>query len=130
MVFQKPLRTIFGKLIHLTFKAMVAQATLDVLLQTQDGGNSSDTEALPLSMKEARYWKFKAMLIKKIEILELTPKEMDFINNGILSMLMNGRVNLAKVNLIKSLVFTLKDHSMLSQSSIHIEILILSTIET
>jgi hypothetical protein len=48
MVFQKPSRAIFGKHIHLIFRAMVAQTILDVLLQTQDGGSSSDTGVLLL----------------------------------------------------------------------------------
>jgi len=54
MVFPKLSRTTFGKLIHLTSNPTVDQPTLDVPLLTQDGGNFSDTRALPLSMKEER----------------------------------------------------------------------------
>jgi hypothetical protein len=57
MEFQKPSRTIFGRLTPLIFKAMVAQATLDVLLQTQDGGKFSDMKVPLLRMREVKLWK-------------------------------------------------------------------------
>jgi hypothetical protein len=116
MVFPRPSRTTFGKLIHLTSNPTVDQPTLDVQLLTLDGGNFSDTRALPLSMKEERSLKLLEMLMLKIEIFKSITREiMAFINNGTSSMPMNGRVNLARVNLTKSLVSMLKDHSMLFQ---------------
>jgi hypothetical protein len=48
MVSPRPSRTTTGNLIHLTSKEMVAHPTSDVLLPTQDGGNSSDTKVLRL----------------------------------------------------------------------------------
>jgi hypothetical protein len=51
---QRPSRTTTGSLTHLTSKAMVDQATLDVPLPTQDGGKCSDTKELSLPMKRVR----------------------------------------------------------------------------
>jgi hypothetical protein len=48
MEFQRQSRTICGKLTLLIFKVMEVQTILDVLLQIQDGGNFSDTEAKQL----------------------------------------------------------------------------------
>jgi hypothetical protein len=116
MAFPRPSRITFGKLIHLISNPTVDQPTLDVPLPTLDGGNFSDTRALPLSMKEERSLKLLEMLMLKIEIFKSITREiMAFINNGTSSMPMNGRVNLARVNLTKSSVSMLKDHSMLFQ---------------
>jgi hypothetical protein len=66
-----------------------------------------------LSMREERSWKYKVMLTKRTEILVSTLSQlMDFINNGISSMLTNGKVNQERENLTKSLASMLKDHSM------------------
>jgi hypothetical protein len=97
MVFPRLSRTIFGRLTHLISNPTEVQAISDVLLPTQDGGNSSDTRVLTLLMREEKFWKLSAMLIKRTETLESILKEMVFINNGTLSMLMNGRVNPEKV---------------------------------
>jgi hypothetical protein len=48
MEFQRQSRTICGRLTLLIFKVMEVQTILDVLLQIQDGGNFSDTEAKQL----------------------------------------------------------------------------------
>jgi hypothetical protein len=66
-----------------------------------------------LSMREERSWKCKVMLTKRTEILVSTLNQlMDFINNGISSMLTNGKVNQERENSMKSLASMLKDHSM------------------
>jgi hypothetical protein len=44
MVSQRPSRTTFGRLTHLTSNQTVVHPTSDVPLPTQDGGNFSDTE--------------------------------------------------------------------------------------
>jgi len=44
MVFQRPSRTTIGSLIHLIFKEMADQTTLDAPQPTQDGGNSLDSK--------------------------------------------------------------------------------------
>jgi len=46
-----------------------------------------------LLMREERFWKFKVVSTKKTETLVSTLSKTKFINNGTLSMLMNGRVN-------------------------------------
>jgi hypothetical protein len=86
MVSPRPSRTTTGNLIHLTSKEMVAHPTSDVLLPTQDGGNSSDTKVPLSSMRKVRLLKFKVELTKRIETLESILKRMLSINNGISSM--------------------------------------------
>jgi hypothetical protein len=51
----RPSRIITGSLIHLISNQMEDQPISDVPLPTQDGGNSSDTKDLSLSMKKERY---------------------------------------------------------------------------
>jgi hypothetical protein len=85
---------------------------LDAQLLTLDGGNYSDTKELQLSTREERSWKSKVTLILNKEILESTLKRMASINNGTLSMLMNGRENQVKENSMKTSDSTLKEISM------------------
>jgi len=63
-------RVTFGKLIHLIFNPTEVQQISDVQPQIQDGGNSSDTEVLLLSMREEKSLKSKETLIKRTETLE------------------------------------------------------------
>jgi hypothetical protein len=56
MKFQRPSRTTTGNLIHLTFNPTVDLRTSDVLLPTQDGGNSS--EEMEHSLETSRITKF------------------------------------------------------------------------
>jgi hypothetical protein len=64
----KPSRTTTGNLIHLTFNPTVDLRTSDVLLPTQDGGNSS--EEMEHSLETLRITKFlmsKAVLMLRTE---------------------------------------------------------------
>jgi hypothetical protein len=53
-VFLKPSRTTTGNHTHLTSNQTVAQATSDVQLLTQDGGNCSDMKVVSLPMRKER----------------------------------------------------------------------------
>jgi hypothetical protein len=108
-------RTTTGNLTHLTSNQTVDQLTSDVLLPTQDGGNSSDIKVLKLSTRKVRLLKFKVNLITKTETLLLEIEITKSTNNGILSMLMNGRENQPKVNSTRDSGFMLKEISTLSQ---------------
>jgi hypothetical protein len=59
MEFPRLLRTINGRITHLTSKVMEHQPTLDVPQPTQDGGNSSDLKVIKSSMREERFSRFK-----------------------------------------------------------------------
>jgi hypothetical protein len=71
MEFQRLSRTTTGNLIHLTFSQTEDQLISDVLLLTQDGGNSSKLKVDSLWTKKERYLKFKTKtwtLMLKTEI--------------------------------------------------------------
>jgi hypothetical protein len=65
------------------------------------------------SMREARLWRLLETSTKRTETFESIVEIMDFINNGISSMLMNGRENQERESSMRSSDFTLKDHSTL-----------------
>jgi len=117
-------RTTTGNPTLLTSNPTEDQATLDALPLTQDGGNSSDTKEFQLSMRKARSLKSKAMLIKKTETLVSTHRTMESTNNGILSMLMNGRENQERENLTRSSAFMLREISTLFHNCQRTDILI------
>jgi hypothetical protein len=52
-------------------------------------------------MRKAKSWKSQEMLILKTETSKLDPSMEESTSNGILSMLMNGRVSQEKENLMK-----------------------------
>jgi len=101
-----------GRITHLTSKEMEHQLTLDAPLPTQDGGNSLDTKINLSPMKKERSLRFKEILMLNKEISLWVTKQLLSINNGTLSMLMNGRENQERENLMKNTVSTLKDHSI------------------
>jgi hypothetical protein len=96
----------------LIYKQTEAQATSDVTQPTQDGGNSSRSKVLQLGMRKERSWKFKEELILKIETLESTLNKISSINNGTLSMLMNGKENQLRDNSMKDSDSMLRETSM------------------
>jgi len=102
IMFLRPLRTTTGSHIHLIFNPMETQLISDVLQPTPGGGNYSDTKELMLLMREERSYMYKETKIKKTEILRSRIETMVSINNGILYMLTNGKVNQAKVNSMKT----------------------------
>jgi len=117
MRFQRPLRTTTGNPTHLTFKEMEDQAMLDVQPLIQDGGNYGDLTALSLeTSRTTRYSMFKVVLTENKRTLWSTMPTERSINNGTLCTLMNGRVNLKKVNSMKDLVCMSKEISTLSLS--------------
>ena len=101
-----------GSLTHLTSKEMEHQLTLDAPLPTQDGGNSLDTKIHLSPMKKERSLRSKEILMLNKEISLWVTKQLPSINNGTLSMLMNGRENQERENSMKNSVSTLKDHSI------------------
>jgi len=127
---QRPSRTTTGSLTHLTSNPMEDQPISDVQLPTQDGGNFSDTKEPQLSMRKERSLKSKVELTTKTEILESTLKRMPFTNNGISSILMNGKVSQRKENLTKDSECMLKETSILFQLYQIIDTLISLTTET
>jgi len=113
---QRPSRTTTGSLTHLTSNPMEDQPTSDVQVPTQDGGNFSDTKEPQLSMREERSLRSKVELTTKTETLESTLKRMPSTNNGISSMLMNGRESQQRDNLMRDSDFMSKEISTLFQS--------------
>jgi len=101
MRFQRPSRITTGSLTLLIFKETELLPTLDAQQLTQDGGSSSNIKMLLLSMRKAKSWKSQEMLILKTETSKLDPSMEESTSNGILSMLMNGRVSQEKENLMK-----------------------------
>jgi len=126
---QRPSRITTGSLTHLTFSQTEDQAMSDAQLPTQDGGNSSSTKVLQLSMREERSLRFKAMSIKRTETLESTLKRMESTSNGTSCTLTNGRVNLKRVSSMRNSVFMLKEISMLFLNCQITDILISLTTE-
>jgi hypothetical protein len=109
----RPSRITTGNLTHLTSNQTVDQATSDVLLPTQDGGNSSDTRELSLSTKKERFLTSVETLTKRTETLRFTTRMVESTNNGILFMLTNGRVNQRKESSMKISDSTSKEISSL-----------------
>ena len=67
---------------------------------------------------------FKAKLIQKEDTFNVTRLRMDRLtNNGRSSMLINGRVNPPRENLMKNMVSTSKDHSTLFPNYNHTDTL-------
>jgi hypothetical protein len=99
----------------LTSNPTVDQATSDVPLPTQDGGNSSDTKEPMLSTREEKFLKSKVTSTLRTETSVSTTQLEVFTKSGISSMLMNGKVNQEKENLTRSSASMLKDHSTLFQ---------------
>ena len=67
MVPQRLSQTTNGNHILLILEAMEDQVILDVQPQTQDGGNSSDTETAWLSMKKEKSYKHIIPRQKKLQ---------------------------------------------------------------
>jgi hypothetical protein len=65
---------------------MVDQATSDAQPLTLDGGNSSDTKILSLSMRKERSWMSKVQLMLKTETFRSMQNMAELTNSGILSM--------------------------------------------
>jgi hypothetical protein len=114
---QRPSRTTTGNLTHLISKATVEALTLGALLLTQDGGRCSDLKVAMLSTIKERYWKSKEAMTMRTETLVSTIETTRSTSNGILSTLINGRVNQPRVNSTRDSVFTLKEISTLFQHS-------------
>jgi hypothetical protein len=80
---------------------------------TQDGGKSSDLKELSLSTKRVKLWIFLEELIMRIETSFSTISTERLTSNGTSSMLMSGRENQLRENSTKTLVFMLRETSML-----------------
>ena len=76
-----------------------------------------------LLMRKERFWKFNLTLMLNKEISLWVTKQLLSINNGTLSMLMNGKENQERENLMKNSVSTLKDHSISFQLWVNIDTL-------
>jgi hypothetical protein len=98
MVSLRQSRITNGSLTHLTSNQMEDQQISDVLLQTQDGGNSLDTKIPLSSMRKERSFKFKETSMLKTETLKSPTKELQSTSNGILFTLMNGKESQRKEN--------------------------------
>jgi len=103
-----------GSLTHLTSNPTVDQATSDALLPTQDGGRCSDMtiQLQPLITREERSLKLLEESMLRTEILVSIPRTTRSTNNGISSMLTNGRVNQLRDNSMRDLDSMLKETSM------------------
>jgi len=107
----RPSRTTTGSLTHSTSNPTVAPQTSDAPLPTQDGGRCSDWRELTSQTREERFWKSKEVLMLRTETLVLTLCKTKSTNNGISSMLMNGRENQLRANLTKDSAYMLKETS-------------------
>ena len=114
MRFLRPSRTTTGSLTHLTSKEMEVRTMLDAQPLTQDGGNCSDMKIISLRTRKEKCLTFKVTLMLKTETSSCTLHTEESTKCGMLSMLMNGRESQERVSSTKTLVFTLKDLSMLS----------------
>jgi hypothetical protein len=108
---QRPSRTTTGNPIHLTFRATVEVPTSDALPLTQDGGKSSDTKVLMLSMRKERLLKSRVDSIMKTETSLSETETIRSTNNGILFTLMNGRENQLRDNSTRDSDSMLKETS-------------------
>jgi len=114
---QRPSRTTTGSLTHLISNQTEVQPTSDVLPLILDGGKCGDSKIAMLPVKRAKFWKYKEVLIVKTEILlSIQRKIMKSTNNGISSMLMNGRESQQRDNLMRDSDFMSKEISTLFQS--------------
>jgi hypothetical protein len=111
----RPSRTTTGNLTHSISNPMETQATSDVPLLTQDGGNSSDTEEHSLSVREVKFFTSMETVMRKTETLKSRIRMENSTNNGTLCTLINGRVNQPRDNSIETLDSTLKETSTLFQ---------------
>jgi hypothetical protein len=112
MRFQRPSRTTTGRATHLISKETVDLPTQDVLLPTQDGGNCSELKELSLeTSRMIKYWKFKEELTVRTRTSDSSKPTVESANNGTSCTLMNGRVNLKKVNSMKDSDSSLKEIS-------------------
>ena len=96
--------------------------------RTPDGGNCSrlkENTSEPSKKVRTSTSMFKVPLILKEDTSNVTkPRTVRFINNGMLSTLMNIQMNQPRVNSTKTSVSMLKDHSTLSLPSHHTDTLI------
>jgi hypothetical protein len=94
---------------------MVDIHTSDPLLQeTPDGGNCSELMVPISEMREVNTLMFKDPLTLKEDTSNvMRPRVERSINNGTLSMLMNGRVNPPRESSTKNMACMSRDHSML-----------------
>ena len=80
--------------------------------------------------KKAKLWISRTTRMLRTQTSKFTTSMEELTSNGISSMLMNGRVNQAKVSSMKNSVSMLKDHSISSLNSMITDILISLTTET
>jgi uncharacterized protein YjcR len=109
---------------------MEDQPISDAQLPTQDGGKSSEDKEHLWLMREERLLKFKVELMLKTETLLSETKTTKSTNNGMSSMLINGRENQLRDNSIRDSDSMLREISTLSQNFQRTDILISSTTET
>jgi hypothetical protein len=94
----RPSRTTTGRATLLTSNLMEVQATSDVLLPTQDGGNCSDLMEHSLeTSRTIKFWMYQEAKMLRIETSLFTKLMERSTNNGTSCMLTNGRVSLRKV---------------------------------
>lgn len=123
MVYQRLSRINSGNHTLLTFNQMEDQPISDVPQLTLDGGNYSNTKIPLLSMKEEKLWTFYQTEMLRTKTSKYIPNMEESTNNGILSMLTNGKVNQERESSMKNSVYMLKDHFMLSLNSKQIDTL-------
>ena len=97
---------------------------------TQDGGNSSRSKVLSLSMNAVKSLMFMVVLMLKTEMFKSTTSMVVSTNNGTSSMLMNIQENQSRESSMKTSDCMLKDHSTSFLNSQSTDTLILSTIRT
>jgi hypothetical protein len=110
----RPSSLIITEATHLTSPATVEVLTLELPQLTQDGGKCSEWKVNSLLTFEIeRSWMSQETEIKKDKTFTCGRNTVDSTNNGILSMLTNGRENQRRVNSTKSTDSMFKDHSTL-----------------
>jgi hypothetical protein len=116
MKFQRPSEITTGRTTAFTLiateKATISELTL---ASHQDGGKCSDTEMVWFKMKKERSLPFQEELIMKTETLSWSQRTARSIRDGKLYMLMNMKRNQLRDNSTRSLDFTLREISTLSQ---------------
>ena len=110
---------------------MEDQPTLDAHpLSTQDGGNCSNSKAHKLSTRKERSGMSKEESMVRTRTSKYSTRMERLTSNGMLSILMNTKLNQLRVSSTKDSVFTLRETSTLSQHFHQEDILILSLTKT
>jgi hypothetical protein len=92
---------------------MEVQQTSGAQPLIQDGGKCLNIKIHLLQTKKEKCWRFKAMLMLRIEILKQETSMAESINNGTSSMQMNGKENQERENSTRSSDSMLREISML-----------------